>query len=212
MRQCNGVYLHGFLSSGNSQKGQWFKRQLQDVSLFTHSNLSCRLMTPTYPMQNPTQSIDYLTNYLYETGLPDSKQPWFLMGSSMGGFYAQYLAQQFRVPYIMINPALDPSSLFNDYLGEHRNPHTDELILIDQSYRNALSAYYAEPVPDIESLLLLDKGDEVIPYQQALDTYRTGDKKHRTIVFENGSHAFEHCQEAMSDVIEFINQAVLKEG
>ncbi|MDG6772963.1 YqiA/YcfP family alpha/beta fold hydrolase [Thiomicrorhabdus sp. ZW0627] len=210
MQQCGGVYLHGFLSSGNSQKGQWLKQRLKNVTASNNQAVSCKLFTPSYSMQNPSQSVDFLQAYIEDTGLPSSHVPWFLIGSSMGGFYAQYLAQQYRVPYIMINPALDPVGLMKDYMGEHQNPYSGETIIIDETYRNDLANYYCKPNDEIPCLLLLDEKDEVIPYRQSYEMYRTGNPNHVTRLFNGGSHAFEHMSEAEEEIRNFLKKSVTK--
>jgi len=204
MAGCICVYLHGFLSSENSQKGQWFKQHLPDLVATEGKTSSIQVLTPGYPMADPTKSVAFLTDFIKQAGLMDSDQNWFLVGSSMGGFYAQYLAHLFNRPYIMINPALDPMSLFKDYAGEHLNQHTGEVITVNQAYREALKAYYQTPSEQVKSLLLLDKEDEVIPYQQALDLYQTGCLMHINRVFSGGDHAFQHLAESSNDIKNFV--------
>ncbi|MEA3404474.1 MAG: YqiA/YcfP family alpha/beta fold hydrolase [Pseudomonadota bacterium] len=210
MTGCICVYLHGFLSSEHSHKGQWFKQNLPGLITADHSIASCQVLTPSYPMKDPHETVQFLIDFLNQAGLLSSNNNWFLAGSSMGGFYAQHLAHQFNKPFIMINPALDPVNLFEDYAGEHLNKHTDEVINIDQSYREALKAYYQLPNKQIESLLLLDQGDEVIPYQHAFNRYQTDNPLQMTKVFEDGDHAFQHLDESVGIIKTFIEGAVLK--
>jgi len=130
----------------------------------------------------------------------------------LGGFYAQYLAHVYRKPYLMINPALDPITLFNVYKGVHINPYTNETIDINQSYLDALKPYYQGPNPHLASLLLLDQGDEVISYHQAEHHYLTKKALHKTQVFAGGDHAFQHLEASRNLITQFVSKVILNSG
>ena len=214
MASCTCVYLHGFLSSQQSQKGQWFKETLPTLLQAQPLAHHCQVLTPDYPMSNPHESVDYLEHFLKQAGLFESgsNDKWFFAGSSMGGFYAQYLAHAYNKPYIMINPALDPMALFEEYEGEHINPYTSEKVLINQDYRMDLKDYYQHPSQMIPSLLLLDKGDEVIDYQLAERLYNVKEGLHKTLVFEGGDHRFQHLEASKELIKQFIQEAVFQQS
>jgi hypothetical protein len=210
MQLCSCVYLHGFLSSGNSEKGAWLKRHLSTERHATESSasaLSCHVLTPTYPQSRPGDSIVFLERFLQRYGLIEGSTPWCLIGSSLGGFYAQYLGLRYQVPYILINPALDPIALLADYAGPQRNPYTEELIHVDAAYGEALKPYYAKPVAQTHALLLVDKGDEVIDFNQAWSLYQNIQGAHQVMAFEGGNHAFAHLNEARADIEGFLLKA-----
>lgn len=212
MQSCTCVYLHGFLSSQNSLKAQWFKETLPTLLDSNGNKMACRVLTPDYPMCNPHESVDYLEHFLKQAGLLsfESNDQWFLAGSSMGGFYAQYLAHAYNKPYIMINPALDPMGLFKEYEGDHTNPHTAEQIKVDTEYREDLKDYYQHPSQRLVSLLLLDKGDEVIAYDLAERLYSVKQIMHKTLAFEGGDHAFQHLEQSKDTIKQFISEAVFQ--
>ncbi|MBD3612207.1 MAG: hypothetical protein HUJ13_07340 [Hydrogenovibrio crunogenus] len=191
------LYLHGFLSSGNSHKGQWVK---------AHFNaLGTEVLTPTYPIDSPKHSVALIESIIQESILPrvkpNSDQAWCIFGSSMGGFYGQYLAQKYQVPLVMINPALDPVPLLEPYLGNHVNEATGEAFTVDSSYLKALKSFYRTPDPTIESLVLLDEKDEVIPYQIAQQQYQGVAK---VLIFKGGNHAFQHLEQASPEMRSFV--------
>ncbi|HWV88437.1 MAG TPA: YqiA/YcfP family alpha/beta fold hydrolase, partial [Burkholderiales bacterium] len=49
-----------------------------------------------------------------------------LIGSSLGGFYATYLAEKLSLKAVLINPAIDPHVGLRAYLGAQKNLHTGE--------------------------------------------------------------------------------------
>ncbi len=61
-----------------------------------------------------------LTGVLRELGIgPNAAEGPVVVGSSMGGFYGQYLARRFRFHHLfLINPALEPWNLLARFLGQ----------------------------------------------------------------------------------------------
>ena len=48
-----------------------------------------------------------------------------LVGSSLGGFYATWLAERISCRAVLLNPATEPWCAINDYSGVHTIPNTD---------------------------------------------------------------------------------------
>ncbi|MDG6778017.1 YqiA/YcfP family alpha/beta fold hydrolase [Thiomicrorhabdus sp. zzn3] len=200
--QC--TYLHGFLSSGHSVKANWFEDKFTALSKDAHPlETRYELLRPTYPQLHPQLSIDFLRRFLDET-LKQTEQA-CLIGSSLGGFYARFLAQEYQLPYILINPALDPVRLLSDFQGEYTNPNTGETLNVDMSYANDLKRLYIESGETAPGLLLLDRGDEVISYEETLTRFNT-DENHPVRLFDGGDHAFQHLDQAWSDIEGFLHQ------
>lgn len=191
------LYLHGFLSSGNSFKGQWMKAEF--------AKLGVDVLTPTYPIADPKQTASAIDAEIHQAGLGKKKAaPWCIMGSSMGGFWGQYFAQKYRVPLVMINPALNPVKTLLPYLGTHANPATGEVFQLTQDYLKTLKHYACQPDASLKTLVLLDEGDEVIPYQPALTAF---EQIAKVKVFSGGDHAFQHLAEAWDDIKRFVSKA-----
>lgn len=191
------LYLHGFLSSGNSFKGQWMKAEF--------AALGIDVLTPTYPISDPEQTAAAIDAEIHAAGLVKKKAaPWCIMGSSMGGFWGHYFAQKYRVPLVMINPALNPTDTLSPYLGTHANPATAEVFQLTHDYLKSLKQYACQPDESLKTLVLLDEGDEVIPYQSAKLAF----EKIATVkVFKGGDHAFQHLEDAWGEIEQFVRQA-----
>ncbi len=212
------VYLHGFLSSENSQKGRWLVQQVQTENREALQTSETRLepafkeiITLTYPISTPDESVEKV-EALLQTLLTQKNHPIVLMGSSMGGYYAQFLGQKYRLPYIMINPALNPQPIFRLNLGASSNPNTGEKFIIDEAYIQQLESYDVTRLDkSIPTLLLLDEDDEVIDVATALIKYQDkNDLKTEVHVFKGGDHAFQHLIEAWPIIKIFISK--LDEG
>ena len=125
------------------------------------------------------------------------------MGSSLGGYYAQYLAT--RLDYIsgivLINPALQPELTLQPYIGQQTNQVTGGLFEFSQKDFQEL-AEFDVPVNKISvpTLVLLDEGDELIDYQYAAYRYSGIG---RVVVYPGGSHWFEHLPAAIPEIRTF---------
>ena len=175
------IYLHGFNSSGASAKGQYLQ-----------SHLPFPVLTPSYHY-DPAQAMAALIGLVEQQRGEDKL---LLAGSSLGSFYAQYLAQRFRLPSILINPALGPIETLRPYLGLNTNFYTGEQYILDESHLDSLRCYQVEdPCLDpLPTLVLLDEGDEVIDYRYAVEKYRHCGQ---LICWPGGDHQFQHLAEAL---------------
>lgn len=177
------IYLHGFNSTGDSAKGRFLKKNLLNISV----------LTPTYHY-DPRRAIPCLEKLIQENLSPE--KPLMLIGSSLGGYYAQYLSRRFKLKTVLINPALMPLTTLSDYLGENTNFYTGEKYKLTQTHLNALLRL---DIPDpctrpVPTLLLLDKGDEILDYRVAVARYQDCSE---IVMFNGGDHQFQHMTEAL---------------
>ncbi|WEJ61538.1 YqiA/YcfP family alpha/beta fold hydrolase [Thiomicrorhabdus lithotrophica] len=207
MQAYIGLYLHGFLSSGKSEKGQWLKATVKQQNFDEDNPAFNELFTPTYPINSPKASVHEIESVLKKM-LDDQNTKIVLLGSSMGGYYAQYLGQKYQLPYIMINPALNPTPIFNENLGCHTNPATQEDFCIDLAYIKELQTYDVVQLnKDVPALLLIDTDDEVIDVSFALKRYKadSSDCHFITVKYSGGDHRFTHMQQAWLEINKFLN-------
>lgn len=193
------LYLHGFLSTGESYKAQWFKKAFGDLGI--------EVLTPTYPIANPEKTVAYLKNYIEENILNAKEKAtnpaWQIFGSSMGGFYGEYLSDLYGVPLVMVNPALNPVSVFKQHYGDYEHPITGERITINDEFIELITKLITLNPVSAPSRLLLDKEDETIPYEFAYQKYQNVSQS-TILAFEGGDHAFQHLDEAWQDVKAFV--------
>jgi predicted esterase YcpF (UPF0227 family) len=182
------VYLHGFNSSGDSAKGRYFAQALAPQPVYT----------PTYAAE-PDAAVRGLSQTL--CSLPADTSP-ILIGSSLGGFYAQYLARRFRLAAVLINPALQPRRTLAAYLGWQTNYYSRERYYFGEQELERLAQYEvpkpcSDPVP---TLVLLDADDELIDCRVAQQRYADCG---RVIVYPGGHHRFAHLPEAVLEIQDF---------
>mgnify|MGYP001817627011 CR=1 FL=1 len=182
------IYLHGLNSSSNSRKAGMLRDQLAPIPV----------LAPSYPAHRPDQAVDSLWQFLY--GLRQERGEGFapfVVGSSMGGFYGQYLARRCRFAHLfMINPALQPWRLFSVYEGREQTTADGETYRVTRALIESTRRFGVEQVCDgVPTTLFLDRGDEVIDYTMAEAIYR---ECGRMFLFDDGDHAFAHMSEAIA--------------
>jgi len=181
------VYLHGLNSSSGSAKAALLRDRLAPEPI----------LTPDYHAQDPERAIAELSNFF--TGLAEQRP--IVVGSSMGGFYGQWLARRFAFSHLfMINPALTPWQFFRHRLGETMTTARGESYVLTAELIDRTRPYGVQnPCDGVPTTLFLDRGDEVINYRIAESIYRPCG---RLLIWDGGDHAFQHMDEAIEVIRE----------
>jgi len=98
------LYIHGFSGHGFGTKAQLVQKY------FAKNNV----VTPSLPYI-PTLAIDILKQQI---NFVLQYEDVFLIGSSLGGYYATCLADYFKIKTVLLTPVVDPS-LLSRYSGNH---------------------------------------------------------------------------------------------
>lgn len=99
--------------------------------------------------------------------------PVLIIGSSLGGYYATWLAEHYPCSAALINPAVRPFDLFANYLGPNTHFHTGEVHHLETEHIDQLRRFYCPQLQYPQRcLLLLQTGDETLDYRQAAHYYR----------------------------------------
>jgi len=177
------IYLHGLNSSNQSRKGKVLRERLAPS----------RVLVPAYPAHRPDAAIAKLSDFF--RGLPEGPLP-LVVGSSMGGFYAQYLARRFTFAHLfLINPALTPWYLLQSFEGTSQTTAYGETYVVDQDLIKGTRKYGINtPCDEVPTTLFLDQGDEVVDFRIAESLYRDCG---RLLIFPGGDHEFQHLEEAI---------------
>ncbi|MCH1926046.1 esterase YqiA [Shewanella sp. C32] len=186
------LYIHGFNSSSLSDKAQ------QTKAYFAEHHADERLEIPQLP-STPQDAVALLTQRV--TAAVAAGEPLRFIGSSLGGYFASYLAEQYGGKAVLINPAVKPYELFKDYLGEQINPYTGEHYQIVAEHQQQLLRFDTPIIfnPD-RFFVLLQSGDEVLDYQQAMHKYHCC----RMLVEAGGNHSFDGFEHQLADVCRFL--------
>lgn len=184
------LYLHGFLSSPQSHKAQLTIDYCQSAPAVD------RLLVPTLPW-GPETAMASLRAQIAEH--PDCDL--VLIGSSLGGYYASVLAEEYHVPAALINPAVRPYEYWQAYLGSHKHYYSEAEVLVTEQHVAELRQLECEHVSRPENLLLLvETGDETLDYRRAVTRYAQSPQ----IVREGGNHSYENYTADLPAIIEFL--------
>lgn len=182
------IYLHGFNSWGETHnKAKFLAEQLPEIDVYS----------PSYPSNDPDMAIQIVNNLISKRAYPDDKV--MFVGSSMGGFFAQYLSKKHNGKCVLINPATQITKTLKRCIGENTNYVTNETYTLTEENVAAFGKYdvtifniLRDNVPT--TLLLLDGSDEVLDPKVALDKYLFVANCH---VFAGGNHRFTHLAESV---------------
>jgi predicted esterase YcpF (UPF0227 family) len=99
-------------------------------------------------------------------------QPIYLVGSSMGGFFATCLAEQYNLPAVLINPAVNPGSGLHSWLGKNENYITGERWVFEPKHIEEYVRLNPETIERKQNYkVLLQTGDEVLDFRRAQHHY-----------------------------------------
>jgi len=172
------VYIHGFNSSPESFKAKCFEQ-------FLFENHPIQQLIVPRLSDLPARAMATLTDLINQR----RNENIALIGSSLGGFYATWLSQQYHLPAVLINPAVNPQELLVDFLGTNKNFHTGEEYEFTTEHIVQLDAVTTSIINSPELLMvLLQSGDEVLDYRLAEKKYSST----RLIVETGGDHSFQH--------------------
>lgn len=123
-----------------------------------------------------------------------------LVGSSLGGFYATWLAHQFDVKAVVVNPAVHAQHLLIGAVGEHKNFSSGEVYEFTRQHLDELAEFDMPQITKPENILLMvETGDEVLDYRQAVDYYAGS----RQIIVPGGNHGFSSFMQHIPTILAF---------
>jgi len=180
------IYLHGFCSSPASWKAQLLAKEMARRGMATQ--FTCPQLSPV-----PDEAVSSVSRMIERASGPVT-----LIGSSLGGHYANHLAEKHGVNAVLINPAtVDRLDLAN-FMGDHANFHSGERFTFTEAHAAQLKQQVRRPTPE-RYWLLSETGDEVLDYRLGLVFYAGC----RQTVLEGGNHGFTKFPDFVPQILEF---------
>ena len=189
------LYIHGFNSSPASAKAQ-------DFIDFCHQHPDYAVAMPALS-HDPQQALAQLDDLIREAG----EHIHVLVGSSLGGYYATWLAEKYGCRAALVNPAVSPAkTLGEEFLGPQKNLYTGEEYEFTRAHAEFLDTLDVNPIQSPGNfLLLVQTGDEVLDYQLAVTRYAQS----LQVVQEGGSHRYEGFAAMLPAILEFAETGTL---
>jgi predicted esterase YcpF (UPF0227 family) len=121
------------------------------------------------------------------------------VGSSLGGFYATDLVEKAGGKAALINPAIDPHVGLRAYLGPQKNLYSAEPYELTERHLDEWRALYAPRITPERYLLLVETGDEVLDYRQAVARYAGAEQ----VVVPGGDHSLQSFPQHLARILSF---------
>lgn len=183
------LYLHGFRSSPRSIKAQQLAKRLEE------RGLGGSYLCPQLPV-SPKAAARVIADIALDPKAP----PLAIIGSSLGGYYATWIAEQVDCRVVLLNPAINPDRDLAHHLGVQPVYHSDEQVEVKPEYLGELQELFAGPVTRPERYLLVAAtGDEVLDWHEMVARYP--DSVHTVI--EGSDHGLSDFETIIDDVIDF---------
>lgn len=179
------IYIHGFGSSGHGGKAALFKEYFQENIL---------LPSLSYVPELAIHTLEQLIEMFLTKGEKVS-----LIGSSLGGFYALYLANKYDLKAVLINPAIYPYDTL-DKIGKAKNYYDDSSFEVIPAHLEYLHHLDVKKVKYPKNFMtLLQTADEVLDYTQAVKKL----PECTLVIEEGGNHTFEDISRHFGPIKDF---------
>lgn len=188
------IYLHGFLSSPQSEKAQqtlaFAKRHYPALNIYV-------------PQLSGNIGKAILSIEAIIATLPC--KPLRFIGSSMGGFLSTHFVEKYADTYgakaVLVNPAVKPHELMNDYMGLHVNPYSQEQFSVHkQSIDMLRSLEVIAPRHPENYKVLLQTEDETLDYALAVAKYQGANMT----IEQGGNHSFVGYEDHLPAIFDFL--------
>jgi len=189
------VYLHGFNSSPRTVKGRRFAAVAGALVDPPRIHLPVLHHRPAIAMRDVCEWVD--------ARVADVAALTFI-GSSLGGYYATWLAERYGTRAVVINPAIRPAETLGGRAGRQANLHTGEAYELTAAHFAELAALRVPRITrPVRYFLLVRSGDELLDWRDAVIHY-AGASQH---VAGGGNHGWEDIDDEIPSVLRFAGVA-----
>ena len=124
------IYLHGFGSAGASPKVDALKAAFGAENVFA----------PDLPF-DPNQVITIVKDIIHARYLQTNwkNDKLIFVGTSLGGFYANYFGQLYDCPAVLVNPSTMPDKTLLDRVGVNKNHMSNEEFMVTLAHLDVLT-------------------------------------------------------------------------
>ncbi|MBN3821021.1 esterase [Paraburkholderia sp. Se-20369] len=181
------LYLHGFRSSPQSAKSLLLAARMAELGRIDEWRCPSLSMSPLAAIAAAEAEV---------AGERDVT----VIGSSLGGYYATWLAERHGWKAVVLNPATEPQRDLEQYLGEQPLWHGGGTIVVERHHLHELDALRVPAITRPERYYLFAAtGDEVLDYREMLAHYPGA----KTRVIEGSDHGISEFADYVDDVLAF---------
>ena len=189
------VYLHGFRSSPRSSKAVLTGEAVKNLS--TAEN-PIEWYCPQL-VASPKASLEMVIGHIDSS----KHDRLIVMGSSLGGYYANYLAEKYGCKAVALNPAVRAPRELAAHVGMLTSYDTYEPYDFRPEYIDELKDLQVEAITKPSRYFLMAaKGDELLDWHEMVDFYKGAEQ----LVLEGSDHGISEYPEHLPKVLRFISQ------
>lgn len=186
------LYLHGFRSSPESFKAQ---KCLAYVEQLRKKGDRIEWYCPQLPA-SPKQAMAMVMAHMEHW----QGHQMAVIGSSLGGFYASYVAEHKRCGAVLLNPAVDPARSLSRVMADEKDLTGEDAYFLQPSFIEEFEALSVPVTMSERYFLIAAKGDEVLDYKEAVKRYKGSEQ----LILEGSDHRITDFDDYIDDVFEFI--------
>lgn len=181
------IYIHGYGSNGLSDKARHYQKLFEGETFLTPS-LSTESRLAVHTLDNLIQALGH-------------HEKIGLIGSSLGGYFAVYLAHKYKLPAVLINPAIPPWDQPSTLKRADKSDASPRFIWQAEHLERLSSFRVASPSQSLQQRLLLlqQLDDEVLDAKLALDYLPQAPQ----ITTSGGGHRFRGIEQYDQNVLDF---------
>lgn len=185
------LYLHGFRSSPQSAKAQLM------AAYVAQHHPGVQLWCPQLP-PSPRAAMDLVGAGI--AAWPQARMA--VVGSSLGGYYASWVAQQARCPSVLLNPAVDPARDLANHIGDQTSWHdpTEHFYFAPEFVEELRALNVRSETPAQRQLAIIAKGDEVLDWREMAARYADA----QITLLEGGDHALSDFAQHLPAIAQFL--------
>ena len=189
------LYLHGFRSSPHSVKAQ------KMAQIVARDYPGIKWWCPQLP-PSPYQAMREIMATVSLWPSDKKFQQMAVVGSSLGGFYATWVAEKMNCKAVLLNPAVDPARDLSRHIGEQTAWH-------DPNEKFFFAAEFVAQLRDLQAgsicwpqnyLVVIAKGDEVLDWREMTARYAGAHIR----LLEGGDHAISDFDDHLPTILDFL--------
>lgn len=148
-------------------------------------------------LASPKQSMDMVTSHIDQSDADNI----IIIGSSLGGFYTNYLAEKYQCKGIALNPAVYAARELEPHVGMMTEYDSDQPFDFKAQYIDELRALQVEKISDPQRYFLIAaKGDELLDWKEMVAFYKGA----KQLVLEGSDHGIADYTDHLPAVMDFI--------
>jgi len=183
------LYLHGFRSSPRS-----FKARVVAATMKERGRAN-ELLCPQLPA-SPKEAMALVQTLL----APYQPHQIAIVGSSLGGYYATWLAERIGCRAVLLNPAIVPLQDLEQHVGATTEYHSDKPFEFKREYIDELRALAVARITRPQRYFLIAAtGDEVLDYRDMVRHYAGAEQR----VIDGSDHAISEFPQYVDEVLAF---------